>query len=197
VSDAATGISGDDFGSPASAESPVSEDDLRRLEQTAGWTSQDAAVLNKYAHLFRRQAEAMVDSWRAVIGEQPHLAMWFFGPDGKPDDEYKARVKRRFVQWVVDVAVRAHDRDWLNYQEEIGRRHTPAKKNATDDRQTPSLVPLRYLLAFVPVVLLIRQFFVEDIQKETELNALEAAWKKAVLLHVTLWARPYTREELW
>jgi hypothetical protein len=46
-------------------------------------------------------------------------------------------------------------------------------------------------------VLLIRQFFVEDIQKETELNALEAAWKKAVLLHVTLWARPYTREELW
>jgi len=38
------------------------------------------------------------------------------------------QLKRRFVQWVVDVAIRPHDRAWLDYQEEIGLRHTPEKK---------------------------------------------------------------------
>jgi hypothetical protein len=139
----------------------------------------------------------MVDSWRAVIGSQSHLSRWFVKPDGAPDDEYKASVKRRFVQWVVDVALRPHDRDWLNYQHEIGLRHTPAKKNTTDGAQTPPLVPFRYLLGFIPVILPIRRFFTEAIQDEAELKRLENAWTKAVLLHVTLWSRAYTAEDLW
>ncbi|MBV8902364.1 MAG: hypothetical protein JOZ22_01915 [Acidobacteriia bacterium] len=36
-------------------------------------------------------AEEMVDSWRSVIGSQPHLAQWFAGPDGEPDDTYKSK----------------------------------------------------------------------------------------------------------
>jgi hypothetical protein len=28
----------------------------------------------------------MVDSWRAIIGDHPFLAKWFFGPDGNPDE---------------------------------------------------------------------------------------------------------------
>jgi hypothetical protein len=194
---ATASIPGYDFGTRESAISPVSDDDLRRLEQTVGWNAEDAELLNQYADLFRQQAETMVDAWRAVIGTQQHLAYWFIGPDDRPDDDYKARVKRRFVQWVIDVALRRHDRDWLNYQEEIGLRHTPAKKNVTDGKHTPSLVPLRYLLGFVPVVLPVRKFFADVIQDESELSALEATWTKAVLLHVALWARPYTAEGLW
>ena len=41
-----------------------------------------------------------------------------------------------------------HDQAWLDYQEEIGLRHTRAKKNRTDNAQTPPHIPLRYLLAF-------------------------------------------------
>jgi hypothetical protein len=190
-------ISGYDFGTPRSAVSPVSDEDLHLLEHTVGWTQQDARVLERYAHLFRQQAEPMVDSWRAVIAAQPHLAKWFSQPDGKADDDYKARVKNRFVQWVNDVALRRHDRDWLNYQEEIGLRHTPAKKNATDGKQTPVLVPLRYLIGFVPIVLPIGKFFAGAIHDESELDNLERAWTKAVLLHVTLWSRPYVLPELW
>jgi hypothetical protein len=190
-------IPGYDFGARESATSPLSDADLHHLEQTIGWNAEDAEVLSRHADLFREQAEHMVDSWRAVIAAQPHLAEWFFGPDGKPDDGYKARVKRRFVQWVVDVAVRPHDRNWLNYQEEIGLRHTPAKKNRTDAAHTPPLVPLRYLLGFIPVVLPIRRFFTPSIKDENELARLEQAWTKAVLLHITLWTRPYTAEGLW
>jgi hypothetical protein len=196
-STAPSSIPGYDYGTPKSAISPVSERELSQLEQTAGWTAEDAGVLARHAELFRAKAESMVDSWRAVIGSQPHLSRWFVKPDGKPDDEYKASVKRRFVQWVIEVALRPHDRDWLNYQQEIGLRHTPAKKNRTDSAQTPPLVPFRYLLGFIPVVLPIRGFFTDAIQDEAELKRLEDAWTKAVLLHVTLWSRAYTAEDLW
>jgi hypothetical protein len=190
-------IAGYDFGSLHSARSPVSAEELLQLEQTLGWTRDDAQLLRKHAPLFEARAEKMVDSWRAIIGAQPHLAKWFFGPNGKPDDKYKAAVKKRFVQWIVDVANRPHDREWLDYQEEIGLRHTPEKKNKTDGRQTPPLVPLRYLLAFVPVVTRVRQFFESVIVDSAELDAVERAWTKAVHLHVTLWTRPYSRDGLW
>jgi hypothetical protein len=190
-------IPGYDFGAALSTKSPVSDEELRQLEQTVGWTSGDERLLSKHAELFKEQAEAMVDSWRAVIGSQPHLAKWFFGPEAKPDDKYKAAVKRRFVQWVVDVATRPHDRTWLDYQEEIGLRHTPEKKNKTDARLTPPLVPLRYILAFIPVVTPIRHFFERAVTGREELDAIERTWTKAVHLHVTLWARPFSRDGLW
>lgn len=190
-------IPGYNYGTPKSAVSPVSESELAQLEQAAGWTAADAEVLARHAEVFRFKAESMVDSWRAVIGSQPHLSKWFVKPDGKPDDEYKASVKRRFVQWVTDVALRPHDRDWLNYQHEIGLRHTPAKKNKTDGAQTPPLVPFRYLLGFVPIVLPVRTFFSDTIKDQVELKRLEDAWTKAVLLHVTLWSRAYVPGDLW
>jgi hypothetical protein len=191
-------ISGYDYGSANASRSPVSLEELRQLEQTVGWTDEDARALHRSADLFRRNAEAMVDSWRAVIGAQPHLVKWFFGPDGKKDDEYAAKIKPRFVQWVIDVATRPHDQAWLDYQEEIGLRHTPEKKNQTDHRQTPSLVPLRYLFAFIPQVTLgARRFFVNAGVHGEELTRLEYAWTKAVHLHVRAWTRPYTKEGLW
>jgi len=188
---------GYDYGTAKSALSPVSEAELLQIEETAGWTASDADVLARHADLFLAKAEAMVDSWRAVIGSQAHLSHWFVKPDGASDEVYKARVKGRFVQWVIDVATRPHDRDWLNYQQEIGLRHIPAKKNKTDGAHTPPVVPFRYLLGFVPVVLPVRGFFADGIGDEAELKLLEEAWSKAVILHVTLWSRPYVAEDLW
>jgi hypothetical protein len=190
-------IPGYTFGEPESAHSPLAEVELRELEQTVGWSAADAEVLAQHAGVFREQAEEMVDSWRAVIASQPHLAHWFNGPYEKPDDEYKARVKRRFVQWVVDTATRPHDSAWLDYQEEIGLRHTPQKKNSADARHTPPLVPLRYVLGFLPAVADIRKFLEGRVADKQTLHALERAWTKAVLLEVVLWTRPYTRDGLW
>jgi len=191
-------IPGYDYGRPTAAHSPVSLDELRQIEMSAGWSDEDAAVLQRNAEIFRNYSEQMVDSWRSVIASQPHLAKWFFRPDGKPDDEYKAKVKKRFVQWVQYVCTRPHDQAWLDYQGEIGLRHTPAKKNRTDDAGTPELVPLRYLIAFGSVVsLTARRFFMEAGVREPELRKLEDAWSKAVQLHISLWARPYTQEGLW
>ncbi|MGH7649801.1 MAG: protoglobin domain-containing protein [Gemmatimonadaceae bacterium] len=193
-----TNIAGYDYGRPESAHSPVSLDELRQLEATIGWSDTDAKTLERHGSIFRDNAEHMVDAWRAVIGKQPHLAKWFVGPDGKPDDAYKASVKKRFVQWVLDACFRPHDQTWLDYQEEIGLRHTPAKKNQTDNGHTPPLVPLRYVLGFMTVITIAtRKFFIDAGLAGDDLQELEDAWAKGVLLHVTLWSRPYTQDRLW
>jgi len=189
-------IPGYDYG--RSTPSPLLLDDLREIERTVGWSDEDAEALQAHRDIFLGCAEQMVDSWRAVITSQPHLVKWFFNSSGERDAEYAAKVKTRFVQWVIDVCLRPHDRAWLDYQEEIGLRHTPQKKNQTDGRQTPPLVPLRYLLAFVPVVAIgTRKFFLQAGLGGQELEKLEQAWLKAVILHVTMWTQPYAKEGLW
>ena len=191
-------IGGYDYGRGNVARSPLALEELHQLEETVGWGEEDARVLQRHGDIFRENAEKMVSAWREVIGSQHHLVKWFFGPDGKRDAEYAEKVKKRFVQWVLDAVFRPHDRAWLDYQEEIGLRHTPDKKNRTDDAHTPPVVPLRYLLGFISVVTIAtRRFFTARGITGPELQRLEDAWMKAVQLHVTLWSRAYTKEGLW
>ena len=191
-------IAGYDYGTDRVERSPVTLAELRQLEQAAGWSEQDAAALRRMGELIGDDAEALVDSWRSVIGRQPELARWFFGPDGRPDEHYKAQVKKRFVQWVLDICFKPHDQAWLDYQDEIGRRHTPAKKNVTDGAATPSLVPLRYLIAFGGVVVTsIRGFLQERGAADADLVRFQQAWTRAVLLETALWSRAYVKDGLW
>ncbi len=191
-------ISGYDYATPGAAHSPLTLDELHALEQAVGWTGHDARALRAAGEVLHDHAEALVDSWRTEIGKQPHLAKWFFGPDGKPDEAYKAAVKKRFVQWVIDACTGPRDQAWLDYQEEIGLRHTPARKNKTEGAHTPDVVPLRYLLAFQgPVIGITKAFLAKKGHAADEVEAMHAAWTKTVLLHVALWSRPYAREGLW
>jgi hypothetical protein len=82
-------IVGYDYGTARAAPSPVTLDELRMLEQTVRWTKADGNAIAMAAEVLAGQEEAMVDSWRSMIGEHEHLAKWFFGPDGKPDETYK------------------------------------------------------------------------------------------------------------
>lgn len=190
-------VAGYDYGSVAA--SPVSLAELKQLEATVGFTEQDRAALRRIAELIQASdAEALVEGWRQLIGSQPHLARWFFGPDQRPDESYKAAVKPRFVRWVIDLLSRPFDQAWLDYQWEIGLRHTPAKKNSTDRADTPSQVPLRYLIAFTaPVLEAMRSRLAAAGLAVDEIERLHAAWSKAVILSIALWSRPYTRADLW
>ena len=191
-------IHGYDYGTTRAAHSPITLDELRMLEQTVGWTKEDADAIAMAGEVLAGQEEGMVDSWRSIIGEHEHLAKWFFGPDGKPDEAYKAAVKKRFVRWVSDLCRRERDQAWLDYQEEIGLRHTPAKKNRTDEAQTPNVVPLRYLLVFAgPVIMGARAFLAKKRHPQAEVERMHQAWTKSFLLTLTLWSRPYARDGLW
>lgn len=191
-------IHGYDYGTAHAAHSPVTLAELRELEEAVGWTGADSEAIAMAGEVLGDQAEALVDSWRARIADQPHLAKWFFGPDGKPDEAYKAAVKKRFVQWVVDTCTRPRDQAWLDYQEEIGLRHTPAKKNRTDGTQTPDLVPLRYLLAFAgPTIIGAKPFLAKKGHSAADVERMHQAWAKSVLLTLALWSRAYVRDGLW
>lgn len=189
---------GYDYGADTIFKSPVTLDELRQLEEAVGWTVEDANWLRLAGETLVPRSEAMVDRWRDVIGKTPQLRASFLRSDGQPDEAYKAAVKRRFVQWVSDLCLREHDQAWLDYQEEIGRRHTPAKKNRTDEGQTPPNVPLRYLIGFAAVVITsTRDFLAASGRSDAEVTRMHDAWTRAVLLTIALWARPYTVEDLW
>ena len=108
------------------------------------------------------------------------------------------KLRERFARWVLDVCRRPFDQDWLNYQHEIGLRHTHLKKNLTDGAQAPPQVPLRYLIAFTAVVNdTIKPFLAKKGNGGEEVEAMHRAWSKAVLLTVILWSRAYVAESDW
>jgi hypothetical protein len=86
-----TEIAGYDFGKVP--RSPLSLSELRELETTLGFTARDREVLARASAVISDHAEELVDGWRATIGAHEFLAKWFFAPDGKPDEHYKAAVK--------------------------------------------------------------------------------------------------------
>lgn len=192
----AANIPGYDYGRALA--SPVTLAELDELKAAAGWTGEDESALRRAADVLAGEEEALVDGWRGLIGAQPPLAHVFVHPDGSPNDGYKSAVKKRFVQWVRDVLTRPFDQAWLDYQEEIGRRHTPLAKNRTDGGDTPSVVRMRDLVAFLPPTL----FAVPDRLRAhgvagEELDRMARAWTRAVALTIALWTRPYVREDWW
>jgi hypothetical protein len=121
---------------------------------------------------------------------------YFADPDGQPDAEYLGRVRERFKQWIFDTCRRPYDREWLDYQQEIGLRHTRAKKNQTDGAyETPEHIPLRYIIAFVyPITATIRPFLANKGHAPEEVEKMHQAWFKSVVLQVILWSYPYAKD---
>jgi hypothetical protein len=88
---------------------------------------------------------------------------------------YKTAVKRRSVQWVLDVSTRPHNLAWLDYQEEIGLRHTPEENNRTDNRQTPPFGASALPVSVCPGVTPVHHFSESAVDDCTELDAIERA----------------------
>ena len=194
--EAADAIAGYLYGSDDLERSPVTEEDLALLKQTVLFGDDDERHLRMAGEVLRDQVEAVLDVWYGFVAAHPHLVLYFAGPDGSPIDDYLTRVRARFGQWIRDLCERPWDRAWLDYQEEIALRHTPAKKNQMDAADAPDRIPLRYLVAFVyPITATVREFLARKGHSEVEVDAMHQAWFKAVTLSVVLWSRPYAGEE--
>jgi Protoglobin len=190
--EAASAIPGYTYGSEELPRSPVSEDDLALLKQTVLFGDDDERHLRMAGEVLHDQVEDVLDVWYGFVASHPHLVRYFAGPDGEPIDAYLTRVRARFGQWIRDLCERRWDRAWLDYQEEIALRHTPAKKNQTDAVDAPDRVPLRYVVAFVyPITATVREFLAKKGHSDEEVDAMHQAWFKAVTLTVVLWSRPY------
>lgn len=190
-------IAGYDFASPSLDRSPVSMDELALLEKSVTLTDEDDRWLLKAGELLSARAAEIVSAWRDVIAANPHLARYYGSREGVIDTDYKAKVAERFKQWIRDVCFRPRDQAWLDYQHEIGLRHTFARKNFADGATALPHIPLRYLIAFTAVINDRIWPFLANNAPRAEADAMYRAWCKATILAVTLWSRPYVAESVW
>ena len=107
---------------------------------------------------------------------------------------YLQGVRGRFGQWIRDTCRAEYDQKWLDYQQEIALRHTPAKKNRTDGVSAKtSEVPLNYIIGFIyPITATIKPFLAKGGDNVDEVDKMHQAWFKSVVLQVALWSQPYT-----
>ena len=186
-------LQGYSFGATELATSPVTLDDLHRLEQTVLWSDDDRRWLRRAGDLLVPQTEAILDVWYGFVGSHGQLLETFHGADGAPDAAYLTAVRGRFGRWIADVCHRDWDQAWLDQQHEIGLRHTRAKKNVTDGvSSTSAEVPMRYLVTLiVPISVTVEPFLRGVAAPDDDVPAMMAAWFKAVTLTVALWTEPY------
>jgi Protoglobin len=188
-------IPGYTYGTDAVPRSPVTLEELELLKATLLLGEDDLAALRRSGELLAPQVEAILDVWYGFVGANPHLLAAFSGPDGQPDQRYLAAVRRRFGRWILDTARADYDQAWLDYQHEIGLRHTRRAKNRTDGVVAADHIPLRYVLALlVPITATLKPFLAAEGTDAEEVEAMHQAWVKAVLLQVILWSHPYVRE---
>ncbi|HEX5598832.1 MAG TPA: protoglobin domain-containing protein [Micromonosporaceae bacterium] len=191
-------IAGYNYGTAEAARSPVSLAELEQLKTDVMFGPADEAALRVAAEVLTDQIEDILDVWYGFMMSNRHLAAYFSTPDGQPIDSYAQRVRIRFAQWILDTCTRPYDQAWLDYAEEIGERHTPAKKNTTDDAHSVPVINLRHIIAFiVPITATIRPFLAKKGHRPEEVEAMHQAWFKAVTLQVALWSRPFTQPGLW
>jgi Protoglobin len=190
-----TDIPGYTYGTDAVPRSPVSIEELQLLKTTLLLGEDDLAALRRSGDLLAPRVEDILDVWYGFVGANPHLLAVFTGPDGQPNQAYLAAVRRRFGRWILDTARAEFDQTWLDYQHEIGVRHTRRGKNRTDGVQAADHIPLRYVLALlIPVTTTLKPFLTEGGATPEEVEAMHQAWVKAVLLQLILWSQPYVRD---
>ena len=188
-------IPGYTYGTEASAQSPLSMEDLELLKKSILFTEEDERYLRMAGKVLSDQVDDILDLWYGFVASHPHLVYYFTGPDGKPDTRYLSAVRQRFGQWILDTCNRPYDKDWLDYQQEIALRHHREKKNETDNVQSVPIIKLRYIIAFIyPITATIKPFLAKKGNSAEEVDKMHQAWFKSVVLQVTLWSYPYVKE---
>src|SRR3712207_7666956 len=80
-------------------------------------SEEDEEYLRLAGDVLEDQADEVLDLWYGFVGSHPHLIHYFSGPDGEPYNDYLARVRERFKQWILDTC-------WRPYDQQRSEEHT-------------------------------------------------------------------------
>lgn len=185
------------YGTAAVAKSPLSDAEFELLKKTVLFGEDDVKALRMAGEVLDGQIEAVLDVWYGYVGANPHLLAYFSDAAGAPNPEYLAAVRKRFGLWIRDLTSANYDRRWLDYQYEIGLRHTREKKNKTDGvKSKTDVIHMRYLVGFVyPITATIKPFLAKKGHSAADVERMHQAWFKAVTLTVVLWSQPYVQKQ--
>lgn len=184
------------YGTSQVAKSPMSLQELKKLEQSLLFSDEDVKYLRMSRDILAPQTEQILDVWYGFVGSTPQL-VYFFGnkTTGKADGQYLAKVRERFKMWILMTAEAKHDQAWLDYQYEIGLRHYSAKKNKTDHVNSVPIINYRYIPALtIPVTTTLKPFLAKGGASAEEVDKMYTAWLKSVLLQSILWGQPYMKK---
>jgi hypothetical protein len=189
----ADAIPGYTYGTAEVVTSPVFIRELNDLKVTLGFTEEDERYLRLAGEVLADQTARVVERWRVgIIQGIPNLARHSRTPEGNPIPQYLAASNLRFQRWILDTCLRRYDQDWLNYQNEIALRHMSLKKNVTDGVHSTPFVPLRDIVAFIPVMNeTIKPYLAAKGNSVVDVDKMHGAWCKSMQLQIALWARPY------
>jgi hypothetical protein len=188
-------IPGYAYGAEAISKSSISLQELEQMKTSVGFTTEDERFLNLAGEVLKDQVKQVVEHWRSkIIASIPHLARHSRSPDGNPLPNYLAASNLRFQQWVLDTCLRPYDQTWLDYQQEIALRHTSLKKNQVDGVQSTPHVPLRDIIAFIPVMNeTIKPYMAAKGHSPEDVAKMHLAWCKSLQLQISLWTGLYTK----
>jgi hypothetical protein len=189
-------IPGYALGQKSLAKAPYTLKDVESLKKTLLFSDEDIRYLRMSKAVLADQTEAILDVWYGFVATTPELVVSFKNnKTGAPDGAYLGAVRKRFGQWIADTADANYDQAWLDYQYEIGLRHTAPKKNRTDNADSVPSVNFRYLSALtIPVTTTLKPFLAKKGASATDVEKMHAAWVKSVLMQTILWSYPYVRE---
>ena len=193
---AATPIPGYTYGQKSLARAPYTLQDLESLKKAMLLSDEDLRYLRMSKAILADQTEAILDVWYGFVASTPELVVFFKNnKTGAPDGAYLNAVRKRFGQWILDTADANYDQAWLDYQYEIGLRHTSPKKNKTDKVDSVSSVNFRYLSALtIPITTTLKPFLAKKGASAADVEKMHAAWVKSVLMQSILWSYPYVRD---
>lgn len=189
-------IPGYRYHDPSLAPATLALADLDRMKQVVLLGEADVAALRRSRALLAGRVNEILDIWYGFVGAHDFLLSSFVDThSGQPIGTYLERVRARFGQWILDTAAAEYDESWLAWQLEIGKRHHRVGKNKTDSARAPAVVPYRHLpLLAQPIVDTLRPFLEAPGVSRDDADGMQNAWRKAVLLQVTLWSQPYVIE---
>lgn len=192
----APSIPGYTYGQKSLAKAPYSMQEVASLKKTLLFTDEDVRYLRMSKAILADQTEAILDVWYGFVASTPELVLFFRNnKTGAPDGAYLDAVRKRFAQWIIDTADANYDQAWLDYQYEIGLRHTAPKKNQTDKADSVPSVNFRYLSALtIPVTTTLKPFLAKKGASAADVEKMHAAWVKSVLLQTILWSYPYVQD---
>jgi Protoglobin len=192
----APAVPGYTMGQKSLAKAPYTLAELESLKKTLLFTDEDIRYLRMSKAILADQTEAILDVWYGFVASTPELVVYFKNnKTGAPDGAYLGAVRKRFSQWIADTADANYDQAWLDYQYEIGLRHTKPKKNQTDKADSVPLVNFRYLSALtIPVTTTLKPFLAKKGASAADVEKMHAAWVKSVLMQTILWSYPYVKD---
>src|SRR5689334_21366769 len=104
-------IVGYNLGKDPGVKSSVSMEELEELKQTLSLSGDDITYLHMAGYALESQTDDIINAWRGVIAASHHLAYYFTASNKQADNRYKALVKERFKQWVLDVCFKPYDQE--------------------------------------------------------------------------------------